>query len=463
MVLRAFLYLCILLPLTALGQYDSNDIPDDLKRNAVAVVRSDIGNYTILNEKEAVLHVHMIVTVLTPSGKGHAEFALPYNDDSSVEDIKATVYDKNGKKVRTIKKGDIQDISAGGSFMTDGRYKYIDLKYQSYPYTVEISYTERSQQLLFYENWYIQPSSNVSVQHSSFSVNVPTGIDLRYKEINLPNSVEIENDEQWKKYKWSFDDIKILETEPYIKSRLSLMPVVLLGPTKFSMGGYKGDMSDWEGLSSWYYNLNKGRDALPEPAAEAVRTEVQGISDKRERIKRVYEYMQSKTRYVSVQLGIGGWQTLEASHVDQYGWGDCKALTNYTKALLKSVDIPSYEALVKAGATISPIEDDFPTSQFNHVILAVPVESDTVWLECTSQTDPFNYLGSFTGNRKVLIVNEEGGALVNSQQFRAEDNLELNRAEISLDENGSAKAIINTVLTGMEYTRLILSLLSEIP
>ncbi|MFW5725427.1 MAG: hypothetical protein ACOCX0_03185, partial [Bacteroidota bacterium] len=163
----------------------------------------------------------------------------------------------------------------------------------------------------------------------------------------------------------------------------------------------------------------------------------------REKVKIIYEFMQSRTRYINISLGIGGLQPFDATTVDQTGYGDCKALTNYMSALLKAADIESHYTLVKAGTGKYEIDDILPANQFNHVILCVPLGNDTIWLECTSQVNPFGYLGSFTDNRPVLIIKEDGGHLARTYGYTPAQNSYNTRAVVEIDGKGNGNAEVS--------------------
>src|SRR3546814_15272406 len=84
-----------------------------------------------------------------------------------------------------------------------------------------------------------------------------------------------------------------------------------------------------------------------------------------------------------------------AEEVDRLSYGDCKGLANYTQALLEVVGIPSVYTEVNAGDHQRSYLPDFASfGQGNHIILCVPLDGDTTWLECTSKETPFGYLRS---------------------------------------------------------------------
>ena len=354
--------------------------------------------------------------------------------------------------------------SSGGSFMTDVRVKYADLRQPQAPYTVEFDYEIVSDNTLFYPDWQPQAEEGVAVQAASFRVVTPTALPLRYQERQLPASSAVAHSSVGgqETYQWQLTNLPAVDDEEAAPPLTNRTPAVVLAPGTFEVQGHKGTATTWQSFGQWNYELNAGRDVLPPATLAKVVALVKNAPDARARAQRVYEMLQGSTRYISVQLGLGGWQTFPASAVATNGYGDCKALSNYTKALLAAADVPAYVALVGAGSDETDLRADFPSSQFNHAILCVPPAkgspADTLWLECTSQTEAFGYMGSFTGNRHALLLMPQGGQLVATPRYGAAQNRRERRLDLFLDATGGATATARTLRTGQEqdlYAQLL--------
>ena len=91
--------------------------------------------------------------------------------------------------------------------------------------------------------------------------------------------------------------------------------------------------------------------------------------------------------------------------------------------------------------------------QGNHVILNIPNGGDDVWLECTSQTMPFGFLGDFTDDRDVLVITPIGGVIKRTPAYLDEDNLQTTNAVIELDATGNMMADVVMKSKGIQYDR----------
>lgn len=94
--------------------------------------------------------------------------------------------------------------------------------------------------------------------------------------------------------------------------------------------------------------------------------------------------------------------------------------------------IKSYYTLVQAGNVLPKTDNNFPVDNFNHIITYIPLENDTIWLDCTSK-GPFNYLGTFTQNRDALSIDETNGALVHTPKLSPDDVLEIRNIEVQAE------------------------------
>jgi len=118
--------------------------------------------------------------------------------------------------------------------------------------------------------------------------------------------------------------------------------------------------------------------------------------------------------------------------------------------------------LVSAGAhNKNSCDAEFASPHFNHAILTVPLENDTIWLECTSQTNPFGYLGKFTSDRNVLALTEKGGKILRTKKYQAEESLVSNKVLIEMNEFGNAKVSVDRSYTGLAIDGIDLKALAS--
>jgi hypothetical protein len=197
--------------------------------------------------------------------------------------------------------------------------------------------------------------------------------------------------------------------------------------------------------------LNKNRDALPDNIKQQVHSLTDKLTTIEEKTKVLYDFLQKNTRYISIQLGIGGYQPFEAKSVADKKYGDCKALSNYMVSLLKEAGVSANYVIAYGGRGSDRVDETFPALYFNHVIACVPNGKDTIWLECTSQDVSAGYMGAFTGNRKVYVVDEKsgGGYITKTPSYKHTDNLELRTVTATVDKDGNLQAEVKTHFTGL--------------
>lgn len=438
------------------GFFPVSDIPDSLMAGVDVVVRLDETKFSILSDKSAVHVGHEVYTINNVKGSDWGEKVLFYSKLIKIKSFNGNLYDKEGKLVRKIKQSEIYDQSAvsGYSLYEDNRLKVADLKYGSYPYTVEFTYEIEYDFLFYIPSYQVLPAAKVAVENSSYQLEWSKALTLppRYKEKNMPEGSRIGPvGDPMNVVSWRVKSIPAYKEEEFGPRAYEISPQVLVAPSIFEFEGYRGSMSDWDQFGHWINSLGKDRLNLSENTKAKVKELTESATSITEKIEILYKYLQSKTRYVSIQIGIGGYQPFDAATVDRVGYGDCKALSNYMVALLDAVDIESNYTLIRAGHAAPELDGDFPSTQFNHAVVMVPVEYDTIWLECTSQVNPFGYSGTFTGDREALAITKSGAKVVKTPLYPKEVNSQKREAVVSLEETGNAIALVKTRYAGTQY------------
>lgn len=439
-----FLSCCLLLiACNSFGQlkleYAAALIPDSLSQEVNAVIREQSEVLIIKKPGKGRQEIKTVITVLNENGNDALIFQEYMDKFRKIDDVDINIYDGIGNHLKRFKRKDLEKYAGddGFSLITDGKMLYGQIPADRYPITVEYKYTINFEGFLEYPDFFPQTSGQSIIQ-ASYSITTEKNNPIRFKNYRCTVQPVISTNGDNITHTWSVKNVRAFRQESGSAKRD--VPRVQISPTRFEMDDYEGDMSSWESFGKWQIKLINQSNQLPENRQAFYRDLVKTAQTEREKVAILYKYLQQNFRYVSIQLGIGGWKPFPAEFVEKKKYGDCKALTNFMGAMLHAVNIESHYAIINAGYNDLAVDRDFPQSAFNHVILCVPLKTDTVWLECTSRTQPFGKLGNFTENKNAVLIGEKGGVLVATPKSIAADHQLTSHSFIRFSDDGTGEA-----------------------
>lgn len=436
-------------------EYETALITDSLKQNANAVVRLDQTDIIISSQRSMNVKQLRVVSVLNEKGKSAIDAYEHYDTRTTIKHIDATIYDAIGTEIKKAKRKDFKDQSAvdGISIFSDNRLIYLEYTPTQYPFTIVYESEVETSNTAFIQDWIPLNENFVSIEKSILNVTYPVNLGFKKKEFNFTEFKIKKGVDTPTKLSYTATNL-VAQKEEYYSPLYSGFPRLMMGLEIFNLEGVDGNAKSWKEFGQWYSDkILAGTIELSDETKLKVKALVGSEKDPIQKAKIIYNYIQQKSRYVSIQVGIGGWKPMLAKDVDRLGYGDCKALSNYTKALLKEVDVPSYNTLLYGASEKMDIESDFVSMQGNHMILSVPNGDNYVFLECTSQDNPFGYQANFTDDRNVLIIKPEGGEIVRTKKYQDKDNTQVSTGKYTLSENGNLTGTITILSEGSQYSR----------
>jgi len=372
---------------------------------------------------------------LLKQGSGYEDLVAYYDDHSTVNNIRATIYDHLGNEIRSFKKKDAYDLSMydGFTIASDSRYKYLELQHLRYPYTRE---TERSfnHKTLFHLNSENIQEYGEKVDYFKYTIDNAMDANIQYHIVNC-DDCNIEQKTEGSVTTFIFRDLEPIFKESHGPSSMSILPRIDVVVRQFVYDNYQGSLTSWEEFGKFCHQLNHDSRQVPEALAQKLDKITEGKSTT-EKIHAVYSYLQDEMRYVSIQLGIGGWQSYSCAYVEENKFGDCKALSNFMLTCLQYLGIESHYTVINA-TSYPDYPDDYFLNRFNHVVLHVP-ETDE-WYECTSSSYPPGYLGSGNYGKEVLVIKDGKGVRSKTPIWDYKNNKELEKITINLLPDGSAR------------------------
>jgi hypothetical protein len=246
----------------------------------------------------------------------------------------------------------------------------------------------------FFLGWSV--TTGLLVRRSRLIVDVPETVELNLVERNLdfPRRGYVRDGRRV--YDWSTRDVPRLRFEPLAADSNGVaMSVGLAGPVS------------WERIGRWYAGLARDRYALTPAVHARVKEVVRGAGTRGDTVRAVHRWVAQDIRYLSIALGMGGYQPRTPDEVLRTGFGDCKDKATLFVAALDRLGIRAYPLLVHStGGT----ERRLPSiAQFDHMIAAVEnPDGSRTYTDLTADLTPYGSLPYGVQGEFALLVDRDG-------------------------------------------------------
>ena len=397
------------------------DYPED-----GAVVLWESVDVDIDEKSRYIYSTRRVVKILNEDGADLGEISIPYmrgKDDVTIHH--ARTFTPDGRVVELDLNDVIPDIpppsAVDAGLYVDARLMHFRLPEISDGCIIDYAYsTNNLGHVMRGEFWrkvYFQGSQ--PVQYYRFTVHIPKKKHLNYQVSGasaVPTSLQSS----------SFLDIKPTITENnYIRTYTfeardvpSLKEEYLMpAPQDLAYSISISSIDSWDKLVTWYATLIREQDTITPEITKKTEQILRGAWSRKEKVKRLYEYVATNIQYLGYELGIWAIKPYPADFVLKIGKGDCKDKTTLLSTMLSSAGINSYPVLISAGDTRgvnahlsdggSEVEAVPSLAYFNHMILAVDGGKDDefIWLDPTAETCAFGDFPAGDQDRWALIIN----------------------------------------------------------
>lgn len=401
-----------------------------------AIIERYDASFNMVSQTAGTYKVNMRVSVMSKDAADEAIF-LAYQDGFKTLSSFSGTLESGGKVIKKYKMADLKTVSVGEGGITDATVSYLE-PVAPVPYVVEYTYE------ISYKNGFITFPSfipttepDVILSAASYTLTVPPGTELMYKSSMEP---EKESGAKADVYTWKAPTFPGYVYEHMMPSIFEKIPYLYVGPKSFTYSRTKGEQTDWQAAGQWLYDLQKDVCVVPDALRAKVEQMTAGAASDRQKIKILYEYLRQNTRYVSIQLGIGGLRPFPVDMVMKSGFGDCKALSVYMQALLAAAGIHSEYLIVDTGRR-NLLKDFYSVGQMNHAMLCVPMQKDTLWIECTNPRMPLGYRHDDIAGHEVVLIGPNGGQKVRVRPYPDSLRHSVESVEVTLNADGSAHCV----------------------
>jgi len=320
---------------------------------------------------------------------------------------------------------------------------------------------------------------SLPVVRASYSLTVPGRWEPAFGWANWaavePKREALNPPPQWK-FSFELADVPAIGTEPYMPDAQAVTGRLLVR-LKSADPGVRA-FAGWGDMGTWYAGLSAARRVPDEAVTLKAKELTAAAPDTLAKIRALAEFAQKEIRYVSIQIGVGGFQPHPAPGILANRYGDCKDKATLLAALLKAVGIDSLFIVINTDRGAVTADSPVSLYSFNHVILAVRLPDDVpedglaslvrhpsagrlLVFDPTMPTTPVGRLPYYLQDNTGLLVTDGGGELLRLPRPAPEGNLLDRKGKLTLTGDGALVGEVREVRHGAEADILRYQMLSS--
>ncbi len=276
------------------------------------------------------------------------------------------------------------------------------------------------------------------IVRSRLTLDVPDGYAPRIVEKNL-NFRRTESVQSGRRrIVWAVNDVPPVRPEQFASDSNDVMMQV-------SVSG----AGTWDDIAKWYDGLARERYALTPAVAQRVDSLVKasGARTKLDTIRAVHRWVAQDIRYVSVSLGIGGYQPRSPADVLTSGFGDCKDKATLFVAAMRRYKITANPVLLAlSGKPDKALPSIF---QFNHAIAAVQEGKGWTFTDLTAEYVPYGTIpDSYQGQLGIVVLPDGKAEPITFPRAPIDGSTSTMKLVLSIDSTGHVDGQIAEITTG---------------
>ncbi len=369
-------------------------------------------------------------------------YAIYYSYFDEIEHLEAYTKNPTGNgKFKTIDVKDFEPHSSGGGDVFYDDQKEININFLGLTVGSEahVEYTVATKEVHFTDPMTFRYYLPIELVH--YELTVPEEVKVSFIEKNIPtnfytfNKVVKRNETN---YTWIANNVE--EEKPYDSppSRLYFTPHVMYKIDEYTSKGKTHTVSQTpKDLFLWYVDNIKLVNSKPSARIQAVADSItKGATSEREKIKRIYNWVQHNVRYVAFEAGMEGIVPREAEAICNKRYGDCKDMSSLQFALLRAVGIPAY--LTWIGTRKIPYTyTELPLKNTdNHMIATVKLDGEYVFLDATDPNGIFGLPSDhIQGKQAMLYKSDTEYELVMVPVIKGKENALIETCEFNIHNN----------------------------